>query len=567
MLGAIVGDVVGSSREFAPIKSKDFELFEEASIYTDDTILTVAVASAIADGAPFAARLKEYANTFVSTYGRRFWDWVASSSMEPYGSWGNGAAMRVSPAAWLGRDLLHCLELARASAVATHDHPEAVRGAEATALAIYLARADYTATEISEIVAAKSGYDLSRSVDQVRSTCVFEEKSWVSVPEALICALQATSFEDALRNAVSIGGDADTQAAIAGSIAEPLFGVPENLAANALSLVPPPVREIYLAMREQVLPVVDPAAQLGMIPVWDPQLRIAFEQEARDRDQAAQQESIYFEQLEATLSAAWGREGFASKVDRAVRNAVSALQKRLWRSEGGRPAQPSRPVEIAEPSPPSKLSVTKLRWAEEGRFLTGQVSDPSTDRLPPGQHLTEAWPVLDLGPKPYIDLASWRLEISGEINAPRSLTWSEILALPQTRATSDIHCVTSWSRFDNHWEGISTRDLIDLVQVRPAARYARLTSCDGYTTNLAIDDFGRVGGLLAHSWDGRPLAREHGAPLRLVVPHLYFWKSAKWLKAITFLSADEPGYWETRGYHNVGDPWLEQRYKRSGQTP
>lgn len=562
MLGAIVGDVVGSSREFAPIKSKEFELFEEASIYTDDTILTIAVASAIADGAPIAQRLKEYANAFVSTYGPRFWDWVASSSMEPYGSWGNGAAMRVSPAAWLGRDLLHCLELARASAVATHDHPEAVRGAEATALAIYLARAGYTAAEIGEVVTSKSGYDLSRSVDQVRSTCIFETKSWVSVPEALICALQATSFEDALRNAVSIGGDADTQAVIAGSVAEPLFGVPGDIASKALSLVPPRVRELYLAMRGRIVPVVDPTAQLDMVPVWDPQLRVAFEQEAQDRDRAAQQESAYFEQLEASLSAAWQREGFASKVDRAVRNAVSALQKRLWRSEGGRLAQPRAPAEITDPSAPSKLSVTKLKWAEEGRFLTGRVSDPSTDRLPPGQHLTEAWPILDLGPKPYIDLASWQLEIS-EVDAPRSLTWREILALPQTKATSDIHCVTSWSRFDNHWEGISTRELIDLVQVRPAARYVRLTSCDGYTTNLTIDDFARDGGLLAHGWDGRPLAREHGAPLRLVVPHLYFWKSAKWLKAIAFTEADEPGYWETKGYHNVGDPWREQRYKRS----
>lgn len=567
MLGAIVGDVVGSSREFAPIKSKEFDLFEEASIYTDDTILTMAIASAIVDGSPFATRLKEYANTYVTSYGLSFWDWAVGSSIEPYGSWGNGAAMRVSPAAWLGRDLPHALELARASASATHNHPEAIRGAEATVLAIYLARAGYGPAEIRKIVAVKSGYDLTRSVDQVRETCVFELKSWISVPEALICALQATSFEDAIRNAVSIGGDADTQAAIAGSIAEPLFGLPAHLGEEAFARVPAAVRDTYLAMRGKVLPVVDPAYHLDQIPVWDPQSRIDFERKAMELDEASQQEFEYFKRLEAQLNTSWRFERRPPKVTLILAKIFRWLKECFQRADGDTVEVRVERSDIGEPEFSSKLAETKIKWAEEGRFMTGQVTEPSTDRLPPGQHLTEAWPVLDLGPKPYIDLAKWRLEIAGEVDTPQSLSWSELLALPQTKATSDIHCVTSWSRFDNRWEGVSTRDLMAMIQVRASAQYVRLTCCDGYTTNLAIEDFSREDVLLAHSWDGRRLSREHGAPVRLVVPHLYFWKSAKWLKSIAFLEADEPGYWENRGYHNVGDPWREQRYKRSGQTP
>jgi len=567
MLGAIVGDVVGSSREFAPVKSKEFALFEEGSIYTDDTILTLAIASAIVDDIPFAASLKWFANTYVTSYGQDFWDWVAGPSIEPYGSWSNGAAMRVSPAAWLGRDMLHALELARASAAATHNHPEAIRGAEATTLAIYLARAGYEASEIAEIVSAKSGYDLSRSVDQVRQTCVFELASWISIPEALICALKSTSFEDAIRNAVSIGGDADTQAAIAGSIAEALYGIPEHLGDEALSRIPDAARDRLLEVRDKLLPVVAPAAQLDLVPVWDPQSRLDFEKEARALDEASRREFDFYERLEAQFRTTWEMEDRASKEPSMVAKARRWLNGRFRRVDHPAAEIPVEQVPCIDPEITSKLSESKIRWAKEGRFLTGWIAERSSARLPPGQHLTEAWPILDLGYKPYIELASWRLDISGDVNSPRCLSWDEVAALPQTKATSDIHCVTSWSRFDNHWEGVSTKDLIAFVRARQSARFVRLTGCDGYTTNLSIEDFSQSGALLAHSWDGRPLIREHGAPLRLVVPHLYFWKSAKWLKSITFLTADEPGYWETRGYHNVGDPWLEQRYKRSGQTP
>ena len=134
------------------------------------------------------------------------------------------------------------------------------------------------------------------------------------------------------------------------------------------------------------------------------------------------------------------------------------------------------------------------------------------------------------------------------------------MAERQTQFTSDIHCVTTWSRYDNQWEGLATRDLLDACRPREDAHFVVLHSYDRYTTNLALDDFAAEDALLAHRWSGEAIPAEHGGPVRLVVPHLYFWKSAKWLKSVEFLTQDKPGYWEVRGYHNRGDPWLEQRY-------
>lgn len=208
----------------------------------------------------------------------------------------------------------------------------------------------------------------------------------------------------------------------------------------------------------------------------------------------------------------------------------------------------------------TKLTRTKQRWAAEGRFLTGRVARPEVDRLPPGQHLVKDWPVLDLGMLPTIRLAHWRLTVGGVVGNPQTLDWSAFQALPHVAATSDIHCVTTWSRYDNHWGGVATRDLMALVEPQAGARFVELQSFDGYTTNLPIDDFAAEDAILAESWEGAPLTPEHGWPLRLVVPHLYFWKSAKWLKAILFRTEDQLGFWETRGYHERGDPWLEQRY-------
>ncbi|WP_375452122.1 sulfite oxidase-like oxidoreductase [uncultured Devosia sp.] len=208
----------------------------------------------------------------------------------------------------------------------------------------------------------------------------------------------------------------------------------------------------------------------------------------------------------------------------------------------------------------SKLTRTKQRWADEGRFITGRTSRPETERLPPGQHLVKNWPVLDLGIEPSIALPSWRLDIDGAVEAPVALNWAAFSGLPQVERISDIHCVTSWSRYDNHWTGVSTQDLAAHAGIRADARFAVLTSHDGYTTNLALADFLSDDALLAHSWEGQALSGEHGGPVRLVVPHLYLWKSAKWLRRIEFTTSDHKGFWEVRGYHNHGDPWLEQRY-------
>ena len=208
----------------------------------------------------------------------------------------------------------------------------------------------------------------------------------------------------------------------------------------------------------------------------------------------------------------------------------------------------------------SKLTRTKEKWAREGRFLTGKITRPEDQRLPPGQHLTKDWPVLDLGVVPPVSRERWRLDVYGAIEHPVFWTFAEFAAQKQAQFTSDIHCVTTWSRYDNEWEGLATRELLAACQPREDARFVVLHSYDGYTTNLALDDFAAEDALLAHSWSGQPLTEKHGGPVRLVVPHLYFWKSAKWLQSIEFLAEDAPGYWEVRGYHNRGDPWQEQRY-------
>jgi len=208
----------------------------------------------------------------------------------------------------------------------------------------------------------------------------------------------------------------------------------------------------------------------------------------------------------------------------------------------------------------SKLTRTKEKWAREGRFLTGKVTRPEDQRLPPGQHLTKDWPVLDLGVLPPVSRERWRLDVYGAIENPVFWTFAEFAAQKQDQIISDIHCVTTWSRYDNEWEGLATRELLAACQPREDARFVVLHSSDGYTTNLALEDFAAEDALLAHSWSGQPLSEEHGGPVRLVVPHLYFWKSAKWLQAIEFVTEDAPGFWEGRGYHNRGDPWAEQRY-------
>jgi DMSO/TMAO reductase YedYZ molybdopterin-dependent catalytic subunit len=208
----------------------------------------------------------------------------------------------------------------------------------------------------------------------------------------------------------------------------------------------------------------------------------------------------------------------------------------------------------------TKLTLSKRRWAEQGKFLTGRITRPETDRLPPGQHLVTNWPVLDLGQQPLIPQPEWTLQIVGGVENPVKLDWDAFHRLPQSKKLSDIHCVTTWSRYDNRWQGVSTHDLLDLVMPRPEANFVMLTSYDGYTTNLPLADFASEDGILATAWEGEPLTRDHGGPMRLVIPHLYFWKSAKWLRRIEFLVGDQAGFWEKNGYHMRGDPWREQRY-------
>jgi DMSO/TMAO reductase YedYZ molybdopterin-dependent catalytic subunit len=207
-----------------------------------------------------------------------------------------------------------------------------------------------------------------------------------------------------------------------------------------------------------------------------------------------------------------------------------------------------------------KLIRAKQRWAADGRLLTGTHGDPERDRLPPGQSLVRDWPVLDLGQQPQVSAQKFRLDVDGLVENPVSLDWAQFMALPQGTDTSDIHCVTQWSRYDNEWQGVKAADLLALVRPKTEARFIAFHSYDSYTTNVALADFDRPDVLLAHAWQGKPLTREHGVPLRGIIPHLYFWKSAKWLRRIEFLVDDRPGFWETRGYHNHADPWTEERY-------
>lgn len=207
-----------------------------------------------------------------------------------------------------------------------------------------------------------------------------------------------------------------------------------------------------------------------------------------------------------------------------------------------------------------KLIRRKREWAEEGRLLTGRNADPAPDRLPPGQREVKTWPVLDLGVQPKIDLKLWRLAIDGLVENPVRLDWDAFNQLPQSDLRSDIHCVTSWSRYDNDWRGVRVADLLALVRPTAEARFALFQSYDTYTTNLPLEEFAAPDALLATHWQGEPLTLEHGGPVRVVVPKLYFWKSAKWVKRIILAKDDRPGFWEVRGYHNHGDPWMEERY-------
>jgi DMSO/TMAO reductase YedYZ molybdopterin-dependent catalytic subunit len=184
--------------------------------------------------------------------------------------------------------------------------------------------------------------------------------------------------------------------------------------------------------------------------------------------------------------------------------------------------------------------------------------DPA--RLPPGQYLTEKWPVLHAGSVPDTDLATWDFRVFGEVESPITLSWDEFAALPKSENLQDIHCVTRWSRFDARFGGVHWRELATLVRPKPSARFLVAHAEQGFTANVPLEFLEDDNALLATEADGEPLTPEHGWPLRLVIPGKYFWKSAKWLRGIELRATDEPGFWERYGYHNDADPWREERY-------
>jgi DMSO/TMAO reductase YedYZ molybdopterin-dependent catalytic subunit len=207
-----------------------------------------------------------------------------------------------------------------------------------------------------------------------------------------------------------------------------------------------------------------------------------------------------------------------------------------------------------------KLIARKQDWAREGRLLTGTTADPEAERLPPGQRLVRDWPVLDLGIQPDIGERKFRLDVDGAVERPLSLNFDQFMELPQAESVSDMHCVTQWSRYDNHWGGVAARALLERAGPKPGANHVIFHAHDGYTTNVRLDQFDQPDVFLVHRWDGKPIPRQHGGPVRVLIPRLYLWKSAKWVRRIELRATDRPGFWETRGYHNNADPWLEQRY-------
>lgn len=275
MYGALAGDFVGSRFEFWPHKSREFDLLSESCRPTDDTVLTIAVGDALAHGLDMAKTLRSYTQSFPASYGMHFRDWAYGrlASDGPYGSWGNGAAMRVSTAAWLAKDFDECMEMAERSAMVTHNHPEAVRSAKAVAAAIYAGLSGWHRNDIKSFVERAFGYDLSASVDDLMPSSYFELKSWISIPKALTCAFEAETVEAAIRNAVYLGGDADTEAAIAGSIAETWSQPPAEVIAAVMDYFPKSLRlrvQAIKAKMDQVQRTPLTHAEADRVVPWDP---------------------------------------------------------------------------------------------------------------------------------------------------------------------------------------------------------------------------------------------------------------------------------------------------------
>ena len=248
-----MSDIVGSVFELSPIKHKSFPLISELSRFTDDTVLTVAIADAIMHGTDYVTVVRDYALRFPHAgYGGHFIRWASSGGEAPYNSWGNGSAMRVSPVGWAFESVESVLTEAERTAAITHNHPEGVKGAQATALALFLARQGATRTEIRETIEGRFGYDLSRSTDEIRETYDFDVSCQGSVPESLISFLESEDFEDAVRTAISLGGDADTMACIAGAVAEAFYGgIPAELEQQVIQVLAPALRTVVVQFRDR----------------------------------------------------------------------------------------------------------------------------------------------------------------------------------------------------------------------------------------------------------------------------------------------------------------------------
>lgn len=201
-----------------------------------------------------------------------------------------------------------------------------------------------------------------------------------------------------------------------------------------------------------------------------------------------------------------------------------------------------------------------MQWFKKKSSPEIEKPSDAKNRLPPGQSLTEKWPVLSYERTPKMLPTDWRLKITGEVAHPFELTWEEFLALPRRTLTSDFHCVTAWSRYDNMWEGVHIREILQRAKPLPSAKFVMAHSWTSYTTNMPFNDLDDIDVMIVMKHDGKDLELEHGGPVRLLVPKLYAYKSAKWLDGLEFMEREVPGFWEKRGYHNRADPWKEERY-------
>jgi len=212
----------------------------------------------------------------------------------------------------------------------------------------------------------------------------------------------------------------------------------------------------------------------------------------------------------------------------------------------------------------------KERWREKSEASPGRAdakpmgSGPANrhgmPQVPPGQHVSKNWPVLDLGFKPEISTAAWKLTLDGAVEQSVTLDWAAFNALPQVEDESDFHCVTTWSLLDSRWKGVSFSTLAALVQPKASAGFVMAYAADGYTTNVSLEEAMKDDVLLVHTWNGAPLPREHGGPVRMITPQLYAWKGAKWINRLEFMTANKRGFWEERGYSNTAHPWRDDRY-------